>query len=185
MNNVRKFNEFNNKLNERKIKREIPELRSIDEEYKFDSNYKLNKFIGMYLSIGEIIQVIPVENDLHIIVKKDLTGDRFYITYSSRQDKLLMSQIKLTNSDNQLLSSIVSEFKNTELSEGVAYPTVKPTVKPGIKQNPGKASPLRRDRPSVVPGPKAITELDIANKFLNLTKNNNNIIQLLKRKYNK
>lgn len=72
-----------------------------------------------------------------------------------------------------------------ELKEGVAYPTTKPTVAPGIKQSPGKPSPLRRDKPSVVPGPKAVTELDLANKFLSLTENNNEVISLLRKKYNK
>ena len=45
-----------------------------------------------------------------------------------------------------------------------AKPTVKPGTKPGTKSPP---SPIRKDRPSVTPGPKATAE-DVAKKFLAL-----------------
>lgn len=75
-----------------------------------------------------------------------------------------------------------NEYFKVEES-AIAEPTVKPVVKPGIKQKPGKPSPIRRDRPSVEPGPKAVTEMDLANKFLNLTKNNKKVQDLLRKKY--
>lgn len=72
------------------------------------------------------------------------------------------------------------------LQEGsVAEPTVKPTVAPGIKKAPGKASPLRKDRPSVLPGPNAMSDIELANKFLNMTKNIKSVQDLLIKKYNK
>ena len=83
--------------------------------------------------------------------------------------------------------SIVKKFNEYfKIEEGaIAEPTVRPTVKPGIKQSPGKPSPLRRDKPSIQPGPKAVTEMDLANKFLNLTKNNKKAEELLRKKYTK
>lgn len=51
-----------------------------------------------------------------------------------------------------------------------ATPITKPRTKPGIKTKPGTTrppSPIRRERPSVVPGPKATAE-DVAKKFLAL-----------------
>jgi len=50
-----------------------------------------------------------------------------------------------------------------------AQPTTKPGVKPGTK--PGAPSPIRRERPSVTPKPKASAE-DVATRFLNLLKKN-------------
>lgn len=83
--------------------------------------------------------------------------------------------------------SIVKKFNEYfKIEEGaIAEPTVRPTVKPGIKQSPGKPSPLRRDKPSIQPGPKAVTEIDLANKFLGLTKNNKKVKDLLRKKYTK
>jgi len=51
----------------------------------------------------------------------------------------------------------------------MAEPAVKPGIKPGVKPTtrPGAPSPIRRERPSVVPGPKASAE-DVAKKFLDL-----------------
>jgi hypothetical protein len=77
---------------------------------------------------------------------------------------------------------------NEFINEGadVAQPTVKPTTKPGTKPTtkPGRPSPYRKDKPSVTPAPKATAE-DVAEKFLNLTKNNKEIKSLLKEKYKK
>lgn len=74
------------------------------------------------------------------------------------------------------------------LKEGadVAQPTTKPTTRPTTKPTtkPGKPSPYRKDKPSVVPGPKASAE-DVAEKFLNLTKDNKEVKSLLKEKYKK
>lgn len=77
-------------------------------------------------------------------------------------------------------------YEYFKIEEGaIAEPTVRPTVKPGIKQAPRRPSPLRRDKPSVEPGPKAVSEIDLANKFLGLTKNNKKVQDLLRKKYTK
>ena len=51
-----------------------------------------------------------------------------------------------------------------------ARPTVKPDVKPGVK--PGRPSPIRRDKPSVDPAPKAklpkATVEEVVNRFISL-----------------
>lgn len=180
MDSVKKFESFIKIIENKSKKREIPEL---NEEYIYNPDYRLNKYIGKKLSIGEIVQVFPIDNDLQIVIDKILGDGRIFITYSSRQNRFIMGQLKLSDSDKSLLDNMIKDFKEVEVFEGVAYPTTKPTVKPGIKQSPGKPSPIRRDKPSVVPGPKAVTVLDLANKFLNLTKNNKDIISLLKRKY--
>jgi hypothetical protein len=63
-------------------------------------------------------------------------------------------------------------------------PTTRPSTRPST--TPGKKpSPLRRDKPSVTPGPNAITDIELANKFLNMTKNNKEVQNLLRKKYNK
>lgn len=51
----------------------------------------------------------------------------------------------------------------------MAEPATKPGVKPGTKPTtkPGAPSPIRRERPSVIPKPKATAE-DVAKRFLNL-----------------
>ena len=74
------------------------------------------------------------------------------------------------------------------INEGVAEPTVRPTTKPTTapNQTPSRRpSPLRRDKPSVVPAPKAISVEKLADRFLNLTKNNKVVNLLLTKKYNK
>jgi len=76
------------------------------------------------------------------------------------------------------------------LQEGVeidvAEPTVKPITKPGVKPNtvPGRPSPIRRDKPSINPRPKA-TVKEVANKFLELSKGDKEIENFLKNKYSK
>ena len=56
-----------------------------------------------------------------------------------------------------------------EQVETMAQPTTKPTTKPGVKPGvkPGSPNPIRRERPSVTPRPKATAD-DIAKKFLDL-----------------
>ena len=51
----------------------------------------------------------------------------------------------------------------------MAEPRTKPRIKPGVKPTPGKPSPIKRDRPSVIPRPKASAE-DVAKKFIGLVK---------------
>ena len=73
-----------------------------------------------------------------------------------------------------------------EYLESMAEPKTKPRVVPKTKPgtSPGRPSPIRRDRPSVTPAPKA-TLKEVANKFLNLTKDDKEIKKLLKNKYSK
>ena len=74
------------------------------------------------------------------------------------------------------------------LKEGAetAEPAVKPRTKPTTTptKQPGKPSPYRKDKPSVIPAPKATAE-DVAEKFLDLTKKNREVKSLLKDKYKK
>jgi len=63
-------------------------------------------------------------------------------------------------------------------------PTKEPGTLPSTRPAPGRPSPLRKDRPSVAPRPKASAE-DVAKKFVALSKNDKNVRNLLKQKYNK
>lgn len=109
----------------------------------------------------------------------------FIILIYIKNKIIKMSNIKRLEEFNIELNDKLTKREYPIVFEGVATPKVKPITKPGIKETPGRPSPLRKDRPSVVPGPKAVTELDLSNKFLNLTKENNQIISFLKKKYNK
>ncbi len=60
---------------------------------------------------------------------------------------------------------LVKESLLTMGEETKTKPAVKPGVKPGTK--PGAPSPIRRERPSVVPKPKASAE-DVAKRYLDL-----------------
>ena len=68
----------------------------------------------------------------------------------------------------------------------VAEPRVKPRTDPGTtpKTTPNRPSPIRRDKPSFDPKPKA-SERQIVDKFLDLAKNNKEIMNILKNKYSK
>jgi len=72
---------------------------------------------------------------------------------------------------------------NSFIKEGAVEvePRVKPSVAPTRRE---KKSPFRKDKPSVNPKPKATAE-DVANKFLELTKDNKEIQSILKKKYSK
>lgn len=72
--------------------------------------------------------------------------------------------------------------ESIELAEPTVKPTVKPTTKPTTR--PGRPSPFRRDKPSVIPKPKA-TDKQVADKFLKLTKGNKEIENFLMKKYSK
>lgn len=66
------------------------------------------------------------------------------------------------------------------------YTEAEPIVAPDTITKPkkkSKPSPIRRDKPSVAPGPKAVEKL--ANRFLNLTKNDESVKEILRKKYNK
>lgn len=77
------------------------------------------------------------------------------------------------------------DFVNeAEVAQPAVRPTTKPRTTPAPTKQPGKPSPYRKDKPSVVPGPKASAE-DVADKFLNLTKDNTEVLSLLKNKYKK
>jgi hypothetical protein len=72
------------------------------------------------------------------------------------------------------------------LNENTMEPDVKPITKPKTAPvtKPGRPNPFRKDKPSVIPKPKASVE-DVVNKFLNMTKDNKEIKNLLKNKYGK
>ena len=74
------------------------------------------------------------------------------------------------------------DFLNENTMEPVVKPKIKPKTTPITK--PGRPNPFRKDKPSVIPKPKANLE-DVVNKFLNITKNNKEINNLLKNKYGK
>lgn len=86
----------------------------------------------------------------------------------------------------------MSKIKNFNqfINEDVefAQPTTKPKTKEPVTKpstpSPSRPSPFRKDKPSVVPRPKAQKkEKDVVNKFLELTKGNKEIHNLLKKKY--
>ena len=83
------------------------------------------------------------------------------------------------------IKSFVDFIKEgTEIAQPTTKPITKPTTTPTPTKQPGKPSPYRKDKPSVTPAPKASAE-KVAEKFLNLTKNNKEIQSLLKSKFNK
>ena len=57
-----------------------------------------------------------------------------------------------------------------------------PTTTPGTRPAPGRPSPIRRDRPSVEPRPKASAE-ELAQKVIALSKKDKGLRDLLKKKY--
>lgn len=71
-----------------------------------------------------------------------------------------MAKVKIVKEN---LKSLVE----TTMAEPKTKPTTKPTTKPGTR--PGRPSPIRRERPSVTPKPKASAE-DVAKRFLDLIK---------------
>lgn len=66
--------------------------------------------------------------------------------------------------------------ENTEVA-----PMVKPKTTP--KTRPNRPSPLRKDKPSVNPKPKATAD-ELADKFLSMASGNSDVQDLLKNKYN-
>jgi len=74
--------------------------------------------------------------------------------------------------------------ENIELVQPSVKPTTKPITKPTEKPVPSRPTPFRKDKPSVIPKPKAEKkEKEVVNKFLKLTKGNKEIHNLLKYKY--
>jgi hypothetical protein len=65
--------------------------------------------------------------------------------------------------------------ENVEIAEPKVKPMVKPTTRP---------SPIPSKRPSVIPRPKASLD-QVVDKFIDLSKDNDEINALLKKKYNK
>jgi len=98
------------------------------------------------------------ENDHLEVVEVLLKDDRV-------KKKLSLPEIKKFE---DMVKKIVRESlidEEVAMAEPRTKPTTKPDVKPGTK--PGRPSPIRRDRPSVTPRPKATAE-DVAKKFLKL-----------------
>lgn len=79
----------------------------------------------------------------------------------------------------------VKNYKDFIKENVDTLPEIKPTTKPTTKPNttPNRPSPLRRDKPGVDVKPKATAE-DIADKYLEMVKNDTEIQDLLKNKYN-
>jgi hypothetical protein len=65
----------------------------------------------------------------------------------------------------------------------VAEPTIKPTTKPTTTPT-RRNSPIRRDKPSVTPKPKASLE-DVTNKVIQLAEEHKEFKAFLNKKYNK
>ena len=63
-----------------------------------------------------------------------------------------------------------------------AQPQTEPGTIPAPRPTPGRPSPLRRDKPSVNPRPKASAE-DIAEKTMELAKKDKELKDLLKKRY--
>ena len=76
------------------------------------------------------------------------------------------------------MSKILKTYENFIKEDVEVAPMVKPKTAPIT--TPTRRSPLRRDKPSVTPKPKAE---DVAKKFLALTKDNKKVRSLLKKKY--
>jgi len=67
----------------------------------------------------------------------------------------------------------------------MAQPSTKPTIAPPKpKTAPGRPSPLRKDRPSVAPRPKASAE-EVAKKLSDLAKTHKGAKELLNKYKNK
>jgi len=91
--------------------------------------------------------------------------------------KMLSSKINKKNSDMKKIvresiavsGTMTGTQPKPATSPGTAEPTTKPITRPGTRPAPGRPTPIRRDRPSVEPRPKATAE-EIANKFIELVK---------------
>lgn len=75
----------------------------------------------------------------------------------------------------------VKQYKDFVKENVETAPLVKPTTTPTPTR---RKSPFRKNKPSVSPRPKASVE-DVANRFLELTKDNKDILSMLKNKYGK
>jgi hypothetical protein len=62
-----------------------------------------------------------------------------------------------------MIKKLVKEGSET-ITKPVTKPGIKPTTKPGYPP-----SPIRREKPSVMPGPKATVE-EVTERFLSLIK---------------
>lgn len=79
------------------------------------------------------------------------------------------------------MKRIVKKYINFINEDVEVMPDIKPKTKP--KTAPSRPSPLRRNKPAVDTPPKATAE-ELANKYLGMTKDNSDIQDLLKNKYN-
>ena len=59
----------------------------------------------------------------------------------------------------------IEEFLATKPQTAPSQPTTKPGVAPGTRPTPSRPSPIRRDKPSVDPAPKAKLE-DVMKRFM-------------------
>lgn len=64
-------------------------------------------------------------------------------------------------------------MENSQPAIAPSKPTTEPDVRPGKPgTSPSRPSPIRRDKPSVEPAPKATVE-DVVEKFISLAKSKN------------
>ena len=59
----------------------------------------------------------------------------------------------------------IEEFLATKPQKAPSQPTTKPGIDPGIRPTPSRPSPIRRDKPSVDPAPKA-KAADVFKRFM-------------------
>lgn len=78
------------------------------------------------------------------------------------------------------MKRILKSYKNFIKENVEVEPVVKPETKPVT--TPRRSSPLRRNKPSVTPRPKASAE-EVANKFLEMVKHNRAIMNIVSDKY--
>lgn len=77
----------------------------------------------------------------------------------------------------------VKNYKDFLTENTEVMPEVKPRTKPSTRPNRNRPSPVKKDRPSVNPKPKASAE-ELADKFLGMVSDDKEVMELLKNKYN-
>lgn len=130
---------------------------------------------------GELKVYIKNSSHMHPLDLLDLVKKEF----KERGDERDVRFFYKPGSDWIRAKKIGIDEKYSNIKEGYteAEPIVAPDTITKPKKKTGHPSPIRRDKPSVAPGPKAVEKL--ANRFLNLTKNDESVKELLRKKYNK
>ena len=162
---MKKIKTFNNFINEKK-------------SYGIIYDLPHNLEIELQKSIGDIYKITPYVLEYGNNVKSNVNDE--ILIYED--DKL----VKKFKTIGDFLSGIGYRYgfknENVEFAEPKTRPTTKPTTKPTT--TPNRPTPFRRDKPSVIPKPKASAE-EVADKFIKLTKGDKEIEKLLMKKYSK